>query len=68
MNHAFKPVIDGIRGANVQPKIEQQRCVQCREMHDPWQYLGRERWICSDTCFDNWMQFGRYEREWEKPE
>jgi hypothetical protein len=67
MNHFYKPVIDGIRGERpwTRPtvKIEQEECHQCGALHEPSIYVGRGRWFCSEAHFDEWMQWGRYERD-----
>jgi hypothetical protein len=37
-------------------------CKSCSKDHEPIDrfYLGRERWVCSQNCWDDWMNFGRW--------
>jgi len=53
------------QGERLDKKPAQEECLQCHEMHDPHVYLGRGRWLCSEKCLEEWMQWGRYEREYE---
>jgi hypothetical protein len=68
--HAFSGIIDALKAHNEQQiakdngdKVE---CVSCGEIHEaiPRNYVGRRGYACSDDCWDEWVNFGR----WERPE
>ena len=54
--------------------LEQEFCEQCDELHDPIPHLSVSTkycgpmYFCSEKCWDEWMQWGRYQREYEVPE
>jgi hypothetical protein len=37
-------------------------CKSCSKDHEPIDkfYLGRERWVCSEACWEEYLNFGRY--------
>jgi hypothetical protein len=65
MTNPFQGIIDGlyeVQGRAVAKKVEQEECHQCGALHEPKIYVGRGRWFFSESHFDEWMQWGRYER------
>jgi ribosomal protein S27AE len=62
MTNPFQGIIDGLYEVQAK-KIEQEECHQCGALHQPSIYVGRGRWFCSEAHFDEWMQWGRYERD-----
>lgn len=64
MNYAFKPIIDVLRQNQERVIDDRVECITCGKVHKPIHKfnLSRDRWACSDDCWDDWMQFGRWER------
>ena len=64
-DRALTQLFDTLRKANLQPDEE---CSSCGDLHKPkpnlsvsTKYSG-QMYFCSERCFDEWVQFGRYER------
>ena len=62
-------ILDTIKAANLESIKrcdEEEECISCGEMHVPVDglYLGRDRYACSEACWDEYVQWGR----WERPE
>ena len=68
--HAFAPIIDLLYAHNenqvAKDRGDKVECVSCGEIHTaiPRNYLGRGGYACSDKCWDEWVNFLR----WDRPE